>query len=197
MWALAPTAVTHGESAGDLTVAGPGPSFPAETATATPAANAPSMDSAGAFCQGERDAPPMEYTAHGHQLRRLRRQRAQLDAVRSIVVPPGDQHCSPWATIPTLTMLGALAAGILVVVAAGNAGPSAATIGYPADAQWVTMVAATVDASALGANTVDCASYSPGTSMGTTLLSTALPAPSLKFVLLPQHLTPATVAAQL
>ncbi|MBS3796866.1 S8 family serine peptidase [Pseudoalteromonas sp. BDTF-M6] len=49
---------------------------------------------------------------------------------------------NPWGTADSLAFLNAREAGIHVAVAAGNAGPSAETVGSPGNAPWVTTVAA-------------------------------------------------------
>jgi hypothetical protein len=48
LWVLAPTAVTHGASAGEPTVAAPWPALPAEVATNTPARAANRNETASA-----------------------------------------------------------------------------------------------------------------------------------------------------
>ncbi|KIO36420.1 S8 family serine peptidase [Shewanella sp. cp20] len=54
----------------------------------------------------------------------------------------GGSARDPWSSIDAESFLNAREAGIHVAVAAGNAGPSASTIGSPGNAPWVTTVAA-------------------------------------------------------
>ncbi|ABO22806.1 S8 family serine peptidase [Shewanella loihica] len=54
----------------------------------------------------------------------------------------GGSAKDPWSSIDAEAFLNAREAGIHVAVAAGNAGPSASTIGSPGNAPWVTTVAA-------------------------------------------------------
>ncbi|WP_394175355.1 S8 family serine peptidase [Thalassotalea litorea] len=49
---------------------------------------------------------------------------------------------SPWNSVATEAFLNARTAGLHVAVAAGNAGPTAETVGAPGNAPWVTTVAA-------------------------------------------------------
>ncbi|QDF76292.1 MULTISPECIES: S8 family serine peptidase [Shewanella] len=54
----------------------------------------------------------------------------------------GGSARDPWSSIDAEAFLNARQAGIHVAVAAGNAGPTAGTIGAPGNAPWVTTVAA-------------------------------------------------------
>lgn len=72
--------------------------------------------------------------------------RAAADGVQvvnySISGFPGD----PWGEPDALAFLGALDAGVLAAVAAGNAGPAAGSVGAPANAPWVMSVGASTHA---------------------------------------------------
>ncbi|GAA5189936.1 S8 family serine peptidase [Ferrimonas gelatinilytica] len=49
---------------------------------------------------------------------------------------------SPWNTLDSLAFLNARVAGLHIATAAGNAGPTAGTVGSPGNAPWITTVAA-------------------------------------------------------
>lgn len=68
---------------------------------------------------------------------------AILDGVDVINYSIGSETSSDvWNDFDTVGYLNARAAGIFVATSAGNAGPGAATVGSPADAPWLTSVAA-------------------------------------------------------
>ncbi len=67
---------------------------------------------------------------------------AVADGVDVINYSIGGGSRDPWQSADALAFLAALDAGIFVAVSAGNSGPSAATMGSPANAPWVTAVAA-------------------------------------------------------
>ncbi|NTU79042.1 MAG: S8 family serine peptidase [Chloroflexales bacterium] len=69
--------------------------------------------------------------------------RAVADGVAVINYSIGWSPADPWADAVALAMLGALEAGTLTAVSAGNEGPAAATIQSPANAPWVMAVGAT------------------------------------------------------
>ena len=54
----------------------------------------------------------------------------------------GGSASDPWGSVSTEAFLNAREAGIHVATAAGNAGPTASTLGSPGNAPWVTTVAA-------------------------------------------------------
>jgi subtilisin family serine protease len=67
---------------------------------------------------------------------------AVTDAVDVINFSIGGTADDPWSDLNATAFLNAQRAGVFVSVAAGNDGPSASTIGSPANAPWVTSVAA-------------------------------------------------------
>lgn len=67
---------------------------------------------------------------------------AVADGVDVINYSIGGGSRDPWQSADALAFLAALDAGIFVAVSAGNEGPGAATMGSPANAPWVTAVAA-------------------------------------------------------
>ena len=67
---------------------------------------------------------------------------ATADAVDVINYSIGGGSDDPWTDSNAQAFLGARDAGVFVSVAAGNSGPSASTMGSPANAPWVTAVAA-------------------------------------------------------
>lgn len=87
-------------------------------------------DSLGGYCWTSDDYSAIE--------------QAILDGVDVInhSIGSDDVEFDPWNDELALSFLSAHAAGIVVASAAGNAGPSRATLGTPADAPWVLSVAA-------------------------------------------------------
>lgn len=69
-------------------------------------------------------------------------EQATLDEVDVINYSIGGGSTDPWTDLDALAFLGARAAGIFVATSAGNEGPGPSTVGSPADAPWVTTVAA-------------------------------------------------------
>ncbi|MFN8465391.1 MAG: trypsin-like serine protease [Caldilineaceae bacterium] len=67
---------------------------------------------------------------------------AVLDGVDVINYSIGGGSRDPWQSADALAMLSALDAGVFVAVSAGNEGPTASTIGSPANAPWVTAAGA-------------------------------------------------------
>jgi hypothetical protein len=67
---------------------------------------------------------------------------AVADEVDVINFSIGGPSFDPWLSIEAQGMLAALDAGIFTAVSAGNAGPDALTMSSPANAPWVTAVAA-------------------------------------------------------
>ena len=67
---------------------------------------------------------------------------ATADMVDVINYSIGGGSNDPWADSDALAFLGARDAGIFVASSAGNSGPGAGTVGSPADAPWLTSVAA-------------------------------------------------------
>ncbi|HHY53961.1 MAG TPA: trypsin-like serine protease [Chloroflexi bacterium] len=67
---------------------------------------------------------------------------AVTDGVDVINYSIGGGSRDPWRSADALAFLAALDAGVYVAVSAGNAGPGASTMGSPANAPWVTAVAA-------------------------------------------------------
>jgi hypothetical protein len=67
---------------------------------------------------------------------------AIIDGVDVINYSIGGGSSDPWADYDSLSFLAAMDAGIFVATSAGNSGPDYATLGNPADAPWITAVAA-------------------------------------------------------
>jgi len=67
---------------------------------------------------------------------------AVADGVDVINYSIGGPSSNPWIDIDAQAFLGAVAAGVLPAVSAGNSGPGASTVGSPGDAPWVLTVAA-------------------------------------------------------
>src|SRR4051812_9336643 len=67
---------------------------------------------------------------------------ATADGVDVINFSIGGGSLDPWTESNSQAFLGARDAGVFVSVAAGNSGPSGRTMGSPANAPWVTAVAA-------------------------------------------------------
>src|SRR5207244_7951731 len=67
---------------------------------------------------------------------------AVADGVDVINFSIGGGSNDPWTNSNGLAFLGARDAGVFASVAAGNSGPAARTMGSPANAPWVTAVAA-------------------------------------------------------
>jgi len=67
---------------------------------------------------------------------------AIIDGVDVINYSIGGSAYDPWDDSDSLSFLAAMDAGIFVATSAGNSGPDFATIGSPADAPWLTSVAA-------------------------------------------------------
>ena len=67
---------------------------------------------------------------------------AIIDGVDVINYSIGGGASDPWADYDALSFLSAMDAGIFVATSAGNSGPDFATLGNPADAPWITSVAA-------------------------------------------------------
>jgi hypothetical protein len=65
-----------------------------------------------------------------------------IDGVDVINYSIGGGSNDPWADFDSLAFLAAMDAGIFVATSAGNDGPLAETLGSPADAPWITSVAA-------------------------------------------------------
>jgi subtilisin family serine protease len=68
---------------------------------------------------------------------------ATADGVDVINFSIGGGTQDPWSESNSQAFLGARDAGVFASVAAGNSGPAASTMGSPANAPWVTAVAAT------------------------------------------------------
>lgn len=66
---------------------------------------------------------------------------AVLDGVDVVNYSIGGAETSPWTSASALALLNADAAGVVMVVAAGNGGPSASTVNSPANAPWVLAAA--------------------------------------------------------
>lgn len=69
-------------------------------------------------------------------------EQAIIDGVDVINYSIGGGSSDPWGDVDSLAFLSATNAGIFVATSAGNSGPDFATLGSPADAPWVTSVAA-------------------------------------------------------
>ena len=69
-------------------------------------------------------------------------EQAIADGVDVINYSIGGGSSDPWADFDSLSFLSAMDAGIFVATSAGNSGPAFATLGSPADAPWITAVAA-------------------------------------------------------
>lgn len=67
---------------------------------------------------------------------------AVQDGVDVINFSIGGTSRNPWTDLNAISFLNAQRAGVFAAVSAGNSGPGAATVGSPADAPWVTAVAA-------------------------------------------------------
>ena len=67
-------------------------------------------------------------------------EQAVTDGVDVINYSIGGSSCDPWSDAVAMAFLAARNAGVFVAVSAGNSGPSAETIGSPANAPWVTGV---------------------------------------------------------
>lgn len=67
---------------------------------------------------------------------------AIIDGVDVINYSIGGGSSDPWADNDSMSFLAAMDAGIFVATSAGNSGPDFATLGSPADAPWITSVAA-------------------------------------------------------
>jgi len=67
---------------------------------------------------------------------------AITDGVDVINYSIGGGSSDPWADLDSLSFLAAMDAGIFVATSAGNDGPLQETLGSPADAPWITAVAA-------------------------------------------------------
>ena len=91
----------------------------------------------------------------------------------SIGGPAGD----PWSDSGALGFLAAQAAGIFVATSAGNDGPKAATLGSPADAPWLTSVAASTHDRSLGNRLIGMAGgqSAPPADIAGKSLTSALP----------------------
>ncbi|NVJ49751.1 MAG: S8 family serine peptidase [Gammaproteobacteria bacterium] len=68
---------------------------------------------------------------------------AVLDGVDVINYSFGGGTSNPWNDADAMAYLAAREAGIVVMTSAGNSGPSAQTVGSPADAPWLVSVGAT------------------------------------------------------
>jgi subtilisin family serine protease len=73
-------------------------------------------------------------------------EQATLDGVDVINFSIGGGSTDPWTDVNAIAFLNAQSAGVFASVAAGNDGPGEATLGAPADAPWVTAVAASTHA---------------------------------------------------
>lgn len=82
---------------------------------------------------------------------------ATVDIVDVINFSIGGEPFDPWADPLAQAFFGARAAGIFVATSAGNSGPGAATVGRPANAPWVTSVAASTHDRKLANALVDMA----------------------------------------
>ncbi|MGQ0798929.1 MAG: S8 family serine peptidase [Pseudomarimonas sp.] len=82
----------------------------------------------------------------------------------------------PWATSDSLAMLNAREAGVVVVVAAGNSGPSAGTIDAPSNAPWVIAAAMTTHDRAFVNRLVDLTGGNTTPPQGGALLGVSLSA---------------------
>lgn len=69
-------------------------------------------------------------------------EQAVIDGVDVINFSFGSSAYNPWLASDSVAFRNARAAGVIVVTSAGNSGPNSATIGSPADAPWLTSVAA-------------------------------------------------------
>jgi len=67
---------------------------------------------------------------------------AVIDGVDVINYSFGSEAFDPWVSAIARAFRNARAAGVIVVTSAANAGPNPGTIGSPADAPWITSVAA-------------------------------------------------------
>ncbi|NVK87998.1 MAG: S8 family serine peptidase, partial [Gammaproteobacteria bacterium] len=70
-------------------------------------------------------------------------EQAVTDGVDVINYSIGGASANPWQDTSALAYLAAREAGIVVMTSAGNSGPSAQTVGSPADAPWLVSVGAT------------------------------------------------------
>ena len=68
--------------------------------------------------------------------------RAVADGVDVINYSFGGSAFNPWSAADALAYRNARAAGIIAITSAGNDGPNPGTVGSPADAPWITSVAA-------------------------------------------------------
>ncbi len=69
-------------------------------------------------------------------------EQATLDGVDVINFSIGGGASNPWTDLNAIAFLNAQRAGVYSAVAAGNSGPTPATVGSPADAPWVAAAAA-------------------------------------------------------
>lgn len=67
---------------------------------------------------------------------------AVADGVDVINYSIGGPSSNPWVEVDTQAFLGAVAAGVIPAVSAGNEGPGSSTVGSPGDAPWVLTVGA-------------------------------------------------------
>ena len=105
---------------------------------------------------------------------------ATADMVDVINYSIGGGSSDPWADADALAFLGARDAGIFVASSAGNSGPGAETVGSPADAPWLTSVAASTHDRAFVNAVTDLsggATAAPGTLQGSSFTAGYGPAP--------------------
>ncbi len=105
---------------------------------------------------------------------------AVADGVDVINYSIGGPSSDPWIDIDAQAFLGAVAAGVIPAVSAGNDGPGASTVGSPADAPWVLTVGASTHTRSSQAALVNLnggASPPPADMKGLALTAAYGPAP--------------------
>lgn len=105
---------------------------------------------------------------------------ATADGVDVINYSIGGGSTDPWGDADAQAFLGAREAGVFVAASAGNSGPGAGTVGSPADAPWITGVAASTHDRAFLNSVTDMtggATAAPGTLTGKSFTSGHGPAP--------------------
>jgi subtilisin family serine protease len=105
---------------------------------------------------------------------------ATADEVDVINYSIGGGSSDPWTDADAQAFLGARDAGIFVATSAGNSGPGAGTVGSPADAPWVTSVAASTHDRSFVNSVIDMtggATAAPGTLTGKSFTAGYGPAP--------------------
>lgn len=105
---------------------------------------------------------------------------AVADGVDVINYSIGSASSNPWVDADAQAFLGAVAAGVIPAVSAGNSGPGPSTVGSPAEAPWVLTVAASTHTRSSEAALVNLsggASTPPADMKGQALTAAYGPAP--------------------